>query len=550
MAASQRSSDAVRQFDYIIVGAGSAGCVLAERLSRDGRSTVLLLEAGSENNSLYVKIPRGWARLWNDPRFFWTFPVEASSGRPPNEYWAFGRGLGGSSAVNGLMYMLGQPRDYEAWAKICGSDWDWPQMLRCYRELENYDGAKNGSARGAMGPVTVRTLRRREEIFRAMFAAGAELDLPYLDDINGSDRTGIGFIQTNIDRRGFRVTAADAFLKPSRGRRNLTVVTDCLVERIEFRGNQASGVRCTIAGRPVAFSCGQEVVISAGVLQSPKILQLSGLGPRKLLEANGINVVVDIPEVGRNLTEHIMISLSFRLKSFPGLNREFRGLRFFANLVKYFAFRTGPLAYGSPEVNAFVPMRGDRSWPDLQFCISPYSFDWSTYEKPEPGRGKTERLPGLTITGLYLRPESRGTIEIRSAAAADPSRITANWLSAPADQKALVGMVETLRRYMRSPALSSFVGQELPPTCDAQGYENVLEKAASVFSSGLHGTGTCRMGAPGTAVLDNRLRVQGTVGLRVVDCSSMPTAISANTHAPAMALAWRASELILDDRRA
>ncbi|HWU01504.1 MAG TPA: GMC family oxidoreductase N-terminal domain-containing protein [Novosphingobium sp.] len=531
-------------WDYIIVGAGSAGCVLAERLSADGTKKVLLLEAGGYNVSPLISMPRGMAKIWMSPKYYWGFPVKEQPGRPEGEKWFYGKGLGGSSAVNGTWYYRGQPKDYDSWTEMGNTGWGWAQIERSYREMEDYHGPKPAKGRGSGGPLEVITSTDNSPLTRALLSAGEQFGTDVLADVNEPGRAGIGRSQMTVDRKGNRVTAYTAFLRKHQGRENLSIRTGVLVQRVLIENGRAKGVLVTANGREEVIE-GAEVILSAGVLTSPKLLQLSGVGPADLLASHGIPVVVDNPAVGANMSEHMMVSLSYRLNHMHGHNREFRGWRTYANALRYFITGKGLMSRLVPDVSAMVPLTGANDWPDLQIGIAPFSMESSAEDKPEAGRGKTEKQPGISFVGFYLRPHSRGNVTIQSADPAQAPLVDAAWLSDPRDKDLAVSMVKAIRRFARQPALAGFVAEETIPGPAVGTDEELLEALWWMLSTGLHGTGTCRMGPKGAnSVVDDRCRVHGVEGLRVVDCSVMPTPISGNTNGPAMALAWRAAELI------
>jgi choline dehydrogenase len=536
------------EFDYIIVGAGSSGCVLADKLSRDGKNRVLLLEAGSENKTPLIDIPRGWAKLWEDPRYFWSFPIEPQPGRPAAERWAYGKGLGGSSAVNGTMYFRGQPSDYDEWQRRGSADWNWRHMERIFRELEDFHGADPDPSRGRGGPVEITELKNNSPIILSVIKAANGAGFRFNGDLNGARRDGIGFTQTTVDRRGRRVSAYSAFLRDARKRSNLTVETGATVQRVLFDERRASGVEYVKESQRKEYRACNDVIVCAGVMNSPKLLQLSGIGPRGVLERHGVPLVQDLPAVGSNLAEHIMLSFVYRLRNAPGHNREFFGWRLARNVLQYYLWGTGIMAFATTELSAFFSLADNPAWPDAQLCISPYSLTAVPGAKKEPGRGVPERTPGITVTGMILHPKSRGRIEMRSRDANDPPIVYANWLAESSDRDGVVTLVRAIRGLLRRPELHDYVGEEVFP-CEPSDSsdEKILKSAMLNLSSGLHGTGTCRMGQMGNSVVDSRLRVHGVGGLRVVDCSVMPTPISGNTNGPAMAVAARAAELILED---
>lgn len=538
--------DGALEFDYVIVGAGSSGCALAAELASDGRYTVALLEAGSANRHPLITMPRGYAALWTRPTYFWRFPVKPQPGRPPGEVWYYGRGLGGSSAINGAWYFRGQPADYDSWEAAGAVGWNWQTMTAAFERVESFTEPGADPSRGRCGPICVSTVKWKSPLTEAAIAAGRESGLDVLGDVNAPGRSGVGYTQMSVDRTGRRVSAWRGFL----GKRRvaaLTTISGALVERITFEGKRATGVVGRRGGRSVAWRARQSVVLSAGVLQSPKLLQLSGVGDPELLARHGIPLVHPLPQVGRNMAEHYMLELGFRLKGAPGMNREFRGWRLYRNVLRYYLTRKGPMAYGLPEVSAMLSSTGDARWPNIQLGFSPATFAPPTEGQKEPGRGRTERQPGLSVVAFLLRPKARGSVAIQSALIDDPILVDANWLAERDDAAAAVKMVKIVRHYVSRPALARYVVSELPPTAAARSDEAIAALLPTILRSGLHGTGTCRIGNEQDGVVDARLRVHGVQNLRVVDCSVMPAPISGNTNAPAMALGVRAAALLLED---
>jgi len=537
-----------RRFDYIIVGAGSSGCVLAERLSADGKSEVLLIEAGGRNDTELVNMPRAFMKMFGNPTHFWHFPVKEQIGRPAGEVWPYGRGLGGSSSTNGTWYLRGMPADYDGWAATGNGEWAWSEIERCFMQMESYQAPGAHPSRGREGPLQVTQLPYRSPAIAAAVEAGVELGLPRLDDINTPATLGIGYTQATVTRRGRRASSYQAFLKPAMRRPNLTVMTDTMVERVELDGVRATGVIVRTPQGPSKIGAAREVILSAGALQSPKLLQLSGIGAAETLTRAGVAVRCDLPNVGRNLADHAMFSISYRLMNDPGFNREFSGWRLAAHVIRYYLTRKGVMAYTSPEVTALLSLQGRADWPDVQFGVGPFSMRSSEEIKADPGRGALEEEPGITVNAIALRPKSRGSVAIRSADVGDMLDIDANWWGDPADKAFMIEMVRLVRRYMRQPALAHFVGEEVVPGSGVETDEAISEALEWLTSPGVHATGTCRMGRAGDSVVDSKLRVHGIDGLRVVDCSIMPLPPAGNTNGPAMVIGWRAAELILEDR--
>ena len=530
--------------DDIIVGAGSCGCVLANRLSADPKRRVLLLEAGDVDSSLLVSMPKGMGRLMRDPKRAWHFPVEQprEAGVPSTEVWVRGKMLGGSSSINGMIYSRGQPEDYSAWEARGATGWGWPTMKAAFKAIEDHElGADE--ARGQGGPVHVSTGKFRYPVSEALIEAGEQLGLTRKEDLNREDLQGVGYYAHTI-RNGQRVSASVAFLRPVEDRKNLEVLTDVMVDRVLIENQRAIGVVARIGGTERIFRARGEVILSAGAIMSPKILQLSGIGPAELLQSLGIKVASNSPDVGARMREHVGFLMTYRLLGDKGINQRYYGAGLFKSVLQYLVSHTGPMATGPFEVGAFIRTEPAIPKPNAQLYLGAFSMVRNSSRWTE-----VERKPGLTISGHLLQATSEGTLRITSADPDAPLQIHPNWLTTPEDERAAVALVRYMRKYMQQQALMQFVGEELFPGAACESDADVLKKFRKVCTSGLHGVATCRMGRDDRAVLDTRLRVRGVSGLRVVDCSAMPGLITGNTNGPAMAFGWHAANLILEDRK-
>jgi choline dehydrogenase len=530
------------QWDYVIVGAGSAGCVLAERLSRDPRRRVLLLETGPDDANPLVHIPKGMGKLFADPAYVHYFQTEADE-VAPSETWIRGKLIGGSSSINGMMYFRGQPQDYEAWAQVAGPAWGWAHMARAFAAIEDHEQAGRPGATeglGAGGPLHISTSPDRSPLSEAFLNAGAEMGLPRRPDMTQSDREGAAYATRTL-RRGRRHSAADAFLKPARRRPNLHVATGVLVEKVLFEGRRASGVLARQGGRTFEVRAQGEVILSAGALISPQVLQRSGVGPADHLRALGIEPLADIPNVGERLLEHRLLMMEYALLGPESQNAEFRGWRLARNALRYGLARSGPLAAGSYEVAAFARTDPDDPLPDVEILMAPYSMGLNSQGEVATGAGH-----GMHLFGYPLRSRSEGRVAITSADPTAPPVIQPNYLSDPYDQAVTVRMFRFIRRWMRQPALKGLIGEETSPGPSLESDEEIIAAFRARGQAGYHACGTCRMGRDNSSVVDEALRVRGVEGLRVVDGSVMPTMVSCNTNGPIIATAWRAADLILE----
>lgn len=528
---------AAREFDYIVIGAGSSGCVLANRLTADGRYTVLLLEAGGRDASPWIHIPIGYGKTIFDGRINWGYETEAEpelGGR--RIYWPRGKVLGGSGSVNGLVYIRGQREDFDGWAARGNPGWSYGELLPYFRKSEHQVRGPD-AFHGADGPMWVSDLSEHHPLCEAFIASGRRLGMPLNPDFNGERQEGVGYFQLTT-RRGMRSSPASAYLRPARARTNLTVSVRALVRRVLFQGRRAIGVEFEANGEVRQARARREVLLCGGAINSPQLLMLSGIGDAGGLASFGIASVAHLPGVGRNLQDHLQARVVLKAKRPITYNDVFDNpLRTLQAGLQWALLRRGPLTVSAGQAGAFVRVMPDAVRPDVQFHFITFSTD-------RPGEG-LHKFSGFTASVCQLRPASRGSIELASADPKSAPRIRANYLSAPGDLEVLREAVRLARRIARTPPLADLIREEFSPGAAADD-DNALDAfirgtAVTIF----HPVGTCAMGCGEDAVVDHELRVRGVKGLRVIDASIMPTLVSGNTNAAAVAIGEKGADLVL-----
>jgi choline dehydrogenase len=528
-------------FDFIIVGAGSAGCVLANRLTASGRHRVLLLEAGPRNRHLWLHIPLGYGRLFADTRYNWCYATEPQPGcHGRNVIAPRGKVLGGSSSINGLIYIRGQAEDFDHWRQLGNAGWSYTDVLPYFRKAEDNERGAD-EFHGAGGPLAVSDLRDRHPLAVAFVEAAVQCGYPRNDDFNGAGQEGAGYYQTTM-RNGLRASTAAGYLKQARRRANLAVVSGALATRIVFDGRRATGVEYLVGTEPRRARANAEVIVASGAFNSPQLLQLSGVGRAPLLESFGIPVIADAPGVGNDLNDHLSGRIMLRCKDTLTLND---AVRTWAGKLRhglhYVLTRRGYLAIPAISSGCFIRALPTSATPDSQCSISLFSADTIG--------GELHPFPGVTGVCVLLRPESRGHVRIKSADPRAAPAIDPNYLSTRKDCETMVAGVNALRRIFRAPAMARYIAEEIEPGAQCDNDDELLDFIRRRSSTTYHPVGTCRMGQDERAVVDERLRVRGFAGLRVVDASIMPAVVSGNTNAATIMIGEKGADMILEDAK-
>lgn len=528
----------MEHYDYVIVGGGTAACILANRLTADGRHSVLMLEAGGEPKSMWINMPAGFTKLLNDPRYNWRFQTEPEDnvhGRTISV--PRGKGLGGSNLINGMIYVIGQPQDFDRWADMGATGWSAQDVAPYFKKIETYmDG---GNQRGKSGPMHIAKVIERYPIADALLQAAVQDGQALNDDYNGQRQDGFGYYQAT-QKGGQRWSVVDGYLNPARKRTNLTVRTEAHVLKINVQAGRCTGVTFRQHGLDISVAAKREVIMAAGTVQTPQILELSGIGNPDLLQRLGIPVVHGSRRVGENYIDHYATRMNWRVKNAQTLNELAQGWRVALAAIQYFARRTGILTLGTGLVHGFVKTHAELATPDVQYFFVHASYANAAIRK-------LDNAPGMTIGVAGLRPTSQGSIHIRSTEPLVGPAIRPNFLANHADQQTMIDGMKIARRIVGQPALANYVDFEMSPGNAVQTEDQWLHFARENGQTIYHPIGTCRMGSDVDAVVDTRLRFNGLNGLRVVDASVIPSMVSGNIHAAVMMVAERGADLILQD---
>ena len=530
------------EFDFVIIGAGSAGCALANRLSANKNFSVALIEAGGSDRNPWIHIPVGYFKTMGNPKTDWCYQTQNDPGLNGRKIpWPRGRVLGGSSSINGLLYVRGQAEDFNHWRQLGNTGWAWDDVLPYFKRSETWKGDGDlDPARGKSGPLSVSPTRLKREIVDKWVDAAVNAGYRRNPDYNGSDQEGVGYFQLTLEK-GRRCSSAVAYLKPARKRKNLTVITNAPAEKILIKDNRAYGVQINIKGQSKTVNARCEVILSAGAIGSPQILMLSGVGDAKELKKHEIPVEKNLPGVGKNLQDHLQARPVFKT-NLPTMNTEIN------NLIKqglialqYGLTQSGPMTMAASLGTGFLKTDPMLETPDIQFHIQP----WSAIKPPK----ELHKFSAFTASVLQLRPESTGHLELKSADWREHPKIHPNYLATRLDQNTIVKGINIARKIAQFEPLKSNIIEEVIPGKDVapDDYEATLKWARDTSVTIYHPTGTCKMGQDKMAVVDERLRVRGINGLRVADCSIMPVITSGNTNAPAIMIGEKLSDMILED---
>lgn len=526
-------------FDYIVVGAGSAGCVLANRLSASGRHRVLLLEAGGKDNNVWIHIPLGYGKLFTNPKVNWLYKTEPEPELNNRQIiQPRGKVLGGSSSINGLLYIRGQSQDFDHWRQLGNTGWGFDDVLPYFRKSEDQQRGAD-DLHGVGGPLAVSDVSEPHPLCEAFIGAVEQAGFPRNDDFNGPDQEGAGYFQLTA-RNGRRKSTAAGYLKPARRRPNLTVVTGALATRILFEGRRATGIEYSQGGTPHTAHAGNEVILAGGAFNSPQLLQLSGVGPAEHLRSLGIPVIADMPGVGADLQDHFQVRMQYRCTESITMNDVVNSWhRRIGAGLRYILSRKGTLTIGAGYAGAFLRTRPELETPDVQFHFILFSADSLG--------GNLHPFPGFTASVCQLRPESRGFVRIKSSDPAAPPAIQPRYLSSQFDIDTILDGIKLQRKIMGQKAMRHYIAEERIPGPNCTSDADLLAYARETGTTVFHPTSTCRMGSDPTAVVDERLRLRGFSGLRVVDASIMPTVVSGNTNAPIVMIAEKGADMILED---